>query len=387
IGTMVYDRRTGFYTALICATMFSFFSYARYALLDMMLVFFETAMVFFFIRGMTYPERKKSSYCALYLCAAGALYVKGPVGLFVPFMGIVVYLWKSRRLSEVRALNPLLGISCALMCVLPWVLYVYKTVPDIWGVISHETVNRFFNPYDHIRSFLHFIFQTPFCMMPWTVCIPLVVWDIVKHRRLKSYLFPVSFFLPAFLFFSLCPSKQSHYLLPLYPFMALAVSKALQNFAVYARARSKESLFCRLTCPTPLKAGVVAAGIFLGILGYMVLIPWLNSRISVEPFCRQLDKIIKPEDHLVAFDYAKPYFCFYLRRIIPEILTEEELEEYLIEYSAYVIMERENWEKLGHINGHVVLNYENDKDKIVVIKKGSPHARFITRTFNHNTCI
>jgi hypothetical protein len=77
---------------------------------------------------------------------------------------------------------------------------------------------------------------------PWTLLLPAVVTDCRKSLRADKTLFLVLWVVLPFLFFSLSKSKLPHYILPIFPALAILVAAALVNLFEQSQARLRFAL-------------------------------------------------------------------------------------------------------------------------------------------------
>ena len=125
----LFNENTAFTSAIMLATTYSFFWQSQQAMLDMMLVMFETAACLFFVYGLKSEiNRKKLYYIPMHLCFGLAVMTKGPVGIIIPWIGIITYLLWTSNIKELRyfswlpAFNyfPSCNSSMARCCIYPY---------------------------------------------------------------------------------------------------------------------------------------------------------------------------------------------------------------------------------------------------------------------------
>lgn len=197
-----------------------------------------TLLCFFggYAQGPASP-RRHGYYLAASVFAAGAVLAKGPVGLLLPGLIIVVFLAYVGQLWVVlreMPLLPMLGIF-VLLC-FPW--YILATQANGIEFLGHFLG---FSNFQRFTSVLYrhagpWYFYLPWCfilLLPWSVFLPLALARLrfwlpalwcSKPRSQQLGLFCVAWFFLVFLFFSAAATKLAGYILPLVPAGALILA-------------------------------------------------------------------------------------------------------------------------------------------------------------------
>jgi 4-amino-4-deoxy-L-arabinose transferase-like glycosyltransferase len=212
------------WSVLILLTSVEFFLLSRIVISDMTLTFCVTLALSSFYSAVQAEEKKaKRLHCWLMYGALGVgTLIKGLVGLVIPALIAVIYLLVTKRGAALRRLHLLPGIICFLVIVAPWYLWVDARNP---GYLSyyfwHEHLSRYLtDEFGQDWSWFYFFFVLAVGFLPWTLWLPLVAkdaWQRLDDKKLFLLLWVV---LP-FLFFSLSNSQLPHYVLPIYPPLAL----------------------------------------------------------------------------------------------------------------------------------------------------------------------
>lgn len=197
-----------------------------------------TLLCFFwgYVQGPASP-RRHGYYLAAAVFAAGAVLAKGPVGLLLPGLIILVflaYVGQWRAVLREMPLLPMLGLF-GLLC-FPW--YILATQANGVAFLSHfigfSNLERFTSVlYRHAGPWY---FYVPWCfilLLPWSVFLPLALARLrfwCRHHwceRPRSQhlgLFCVCWLFLVFLFFSAAATKLAGYILPLVPAGALIIA-------------------------------------------------------------------------------------------------------------------------------------------------------------------
>ena len=116
-GRRLYGERTGFLAALVLGSSVALWYIGHAVITDMTLVAAMSAMLIAFYIG--YTERQNRWYYAAFFCASIAVLTKGPIGLCLPGLIILLFLgWERRRTrmtssSSMTALPQKAAPSCA----------------------------------------------------------------------------------------------------------------------------------------------------------------------------------------------------------------------------------------------------------------------------------
>jgi 4-amino-4-deoxy-L-arabinose transferase-like glycosyltransferase len=233
-----FDQRAGLLSVLVFATNPHVWIMGRAAAPEMVLVFFESAALFSFFRGIE-EERKRYVYLG-YVCAALAFLAKGPVGIIIPWG--VVFLYFSYKKGILRTAGKLLtpvGIVLFLVIGLPW----YVVMAKIHG---YEYIAQFLL-FHNVYRFTGQARQHPFRFyyyMPILVG-SLYVW-LPFSREVYAYLkktfqeksdgiFLALWAAFALIFFTVSVNKLHNYILIAYPPIAILVGSALRHVEISKR--------------------------------------------------------------------------------------------------------------------------------------------------------
>jgi len=229
------DERKAFLSAIVLATSGFYAAMGKMVFTDTIFTVFILLAMTMFVFGYTYPRRQDVSFIGFYFFCALATLTKGPLGLVIPQMTVILFLLYQRQTAFLKNWYLLAGLFLYLVIALPWYVLIY----DQYGqAFIHEF---FYN--DHWRRFLtaehrsndHWFFY-PLTMVgglfPWTIFLVAACVDLFK--RLKSsvagmdYL-NLSWILSVLLVFQFAHSKLASYILPLFPAMALITGNFLGN--------------------------------------------------------------------------------------------------------------------------------------------------------------
>ncbi len=154
-----------------------------------------------------------------------------------PRAPVVTYAARGTRIMEVdveaRFLSTVcqlaLGIAIVAGIVGPWLWAINKAAPDFLPtVLGHDVVSRMKNGLEGHSAPPGYHLVTIWGMFfPWSIFLPMMLISAFKRRHLPIIRFALATMLGNFIFFELVKTKLPHYLLPIYPWMALMTADAI----------------------------------------------------------------------------------------------------------------------------------------------------------------
>lgn len=140
-GRQLYDARTGFFAASILATSVGYWIAAKSVITDTTLFVFLNASLVFFYLGYT---RDRRLYYAAWISAACAVLTKGPVGIVLPGLIILMFLLVRRDIGELRRMKPL-GLGLFVLVGGSWYAGMY-------ALHGTEFISTFFGVHNVLRA-------------------------------------------------------------------------------------------------------------------------------------------------------------------------------------------------------------------------------------------
>ncbi len=231
-----WGRRAAFLAALVLATLGEFLWRARYLQTDMLFAAATAGAVMCFLAADRHPGRRPCGRLLVggwFLLGVGVL-AKGPLGPVLAGLALASYLAVGGRARVVRALRSpahLVGLAVFAGVALPWYLAVHGRLgPEEGAAFLRENLvvqnfGRTVDSYSHAQPPWYYLGALPAGMLPWTPVLLTALVALVRRarRREPDALALAAWFLPPFLLLSVISSKQTKYLLPLYPPLALAM--------------------------------------------------------------------------------------------------------------------------------------------------------------------
>jgi 4-amino-4-deoxy-L-arabinose transferase-like glycosyltransferase len=169
---------------------------------------------------------------------AGGLLLKGPVLALVTFLTIVALIWSQRQWRWLAGLYPVVGVIALIMIVGP-VGYMLELATA--GAFTAQAVGGDMLPKllsgqeSHGAWPGYFLLLLPFTFWPASLFVLPALQLAWQVRRHPVVVFVLAWLVPSWLVFELIPTKLPHYVLPLYP--ALAILSALFVTSLASNAR------------------------------------------------------------------------------------------------------------------------------------------------------
>ncbi|NIO08914.1 MAG: hypothetical protein GTO40_13225 [Deltaproteobacteria bacterium] len=227
VGTRWYDGKTGLWAGFFLLTSSQFALQAVGFRTDMLFSFFIASGSLLYVSGLG-DSRRWWPRAAGFGLLGLAMLTKGPLGLLLP--GLVLVLWHSAR-REWRLLFGLAPLSLISLAIyLPWFVACAKEMGsdnmlyELWA----QNFDRFISgARKHERPFYYFFVVIWYDLAPWTPILPLALWWTHRNRlwQDRHTQFALWWFGAFFVFLSIAVTKRQMYLLPAYPAMALLMAR------------------------------------------------------------------------------------------------------------------------------------------------------------------
>ena len=292
LGRRLFNAEVGLWAGLILPATFIFTVSARAATVDSALTLATMLAILCFALGgigkqqtsgdtakpqpdtpRTLPDyvpRSWISWVGVYACLGIAVLAKGPIGLLLPAAGIGLFLmimnqlhrppvelrsgklgrwldglvWCGRLVSPANFLRslwqmrPLTGVVVTAAVALPWFVLVDKRTDGVW--IQQFLANFNLRPFTqvflgHRGPFWYHVPAVLIGFFPWSVFMGPTFIDWTRrirgaHPWRPGYLLLACWSAVFFVFWSICKTKLPHYLLPIYPALALTTAAFVHHW-------------------------------------------------------------------------------------------------------------------------------------------------------------
>ncbi len=329
------NEKMGFLSVFLLATMGGFFLFSREILTDTGLLFFTMGAIFFLYMG---ANRSPTFYPFSFLFALGAFFCKGFIGMAIPGITFLSWIFLTRRKKELLRTRFWVWLPLTFIPIILWMreLLNYPGEDLLRVFLIHNHLYRFFPDSPeyrggHSEPFFFYFKYLPLLSLPWIFFILFRLKELWKEKKESSVSFLLCWFLAGFIFFSLAGTKRPVYLLPLLPSLAILCAWIQRN--------NMESLF----------KGVICLSIGLIFL-LLILMPEVNRRWTTKPVLKEIAPIVKNCEKIYVFrpqEILLSSIPFYLGRYILPIKDEEELKRVhgISKDSCVIVMDEYGAEK------------------------------------------
>ena len=237
-----YGPRIALLSSVLLGTMPGLFWLSRAAMLETMLVFFFSLILFFFF---TWLSREKNRALILSGLAMGVGFLAKYQVLVAGLVMIAGILLLGRSKLKWRFSKFLLVPLIAALVVVPWLIVLYQTGGlNNFGKVLYTISGGHEERLEYSARFPLPVFYLIEMTWPFTdipvhpISLPIYVLGLLglglwAWRRKPEDKFFLAWFAVVYVFFSLLPNKQWRYITPLFP--VLAISAASFIFFVYGK--------------------------------------------------------------------------------------------------------------------------------------------------------
>lgn len=248
-GTRIFGPQVGFAAGVILALSFMMQIEARTAKTDsaLLLAGLWAQISLFFLMVRNDEARPKFwGWPAAFWAATGlAILIKGPIITMVSALTVVVYAGLQRDWRLVLRLRPLPGLALALAIFLPWVIAISIQTGGAFleESVGHALFGKVAEADDsHGGPFLFHTMLSPVTWWPGGVLLGLGGLYAWKHRQDQTVQFLLAWAIPTWIVFELVQTKLPHYILPVFPAMALLMVMGMKETAGLLKSWKSKSL-------------------------------------------------------------------------------------------------------------------------------------------------
>ena len=231
------------WSALVLLSSVEFIVISRVVILDMVFTFFLTCALCCFAIAARESERDKRKllFLLMYAASGAATLVKGPIGFLLPGAIVFFYLLLSRRWHLMREMQLVPGVAIFLAVAAPWYVAAEIRNPGyIRYFLLYENVARFATPkLDRSEPWYFFLIVLCGGFFPWTLLLPNAVVRLCRRPVQHEHLCLLLWAAVPLIVFSLSSSKLPHYILPIFPALAVVVGSAVDALLQESDGRSR----------------------------------------------------------------------------------------------------------------------------------------------------
>ncbi len=393
LGRDLFGRRTGALAAVVLATTYGYFMEARWAHPDMLWTFWLLLACVAFHRG--YRAGGEPRWMSVFYVSIGlANLTKGPHGLLIPLLAVLVFLASTRDLAFIGRMGLPWGLPLALLPVGFWIA-AYRSTGTSFPLeaLVSRLAHRFTRGEHHAHPFYHVLISLPIEFFPWVLLLPQALWQTfpragARPDRDNAYVY--SWVLVIFAVFAASAEKRGVYLLPMLPILALLVARTWDlallgwdpspvgrpiawalGIALLLTGGGAAVVLPRLAraapdlvSPAAVLASVAAIGVIAALAVHrrfgggpalgafsatlaaaylliaVLVLPALDHYKSARLFSQRVATAVG-EAPLAMYPDYHPTYVYYTRRFIPVLRDRDELRRFFAAGPAYCLIEED----------------------------------------------
>ncbi len=177
---------------------------------------------------------------AFWLAQGVGILIKGPVTPLISLLTVAALCVADRRWRWLAALRPLWGLPLALAVAAPWFVAIQLTTGGEFAneAIRHDLLGKLVGAQEsHGAPPGTYLLLAPATLWPFSALLGIAGIAGWRGRGDAATRFLVAWIVPSWLLFELVPTKLPHYLLPVYPALALLAGAALAHGGEIARRK------------------------------------------------------------------------------------------------------------------------------------------------------
>jgi 4-amino-4-deoxy-L-arabinose transferase-like glycosyltransferase len=250
LGQRLFDRATGLLAACFLAVSVSLVVEGHIAKTDAMLlatiVAAQWALAHIYLgrrmltkalspemeRGLLATPAPWALIAVFWLAIGASILVKGPVGPFVIFATLITLAISDRDWRLLVSVRPLVGIMVAALVVLPWGIAIWIETDGQFfrDALVGDFGDKLVEGQERHGGWPGYYLLVSWVMFwPATLMLAPAVVDAWRNRNVPQIRFLIAWIVPAWVIFEIIPTKLPHYVLPLYPALALLCAATLMK--------------------------------------------------------------------------------------------------------------------------------------------------------------
>ena len=229
------SRRAALLAGLMMATCVLLNVEARLAKTDAMLLLACVAAMGVMARAYLQDDDDAVPWrqAALLWTAVGVgVLLKGPLILLVAGLAAVALGIADRSARWLLRLRPLVGVLWVLVLTLPWFLAILGKAGDAFLAesVKQDMLSKIFQGQEtHGAPPGYYLLLFWLCFWPAAPLAAVAAPSVWRQRRERSVRFLLAWIVPCWIVFELVMTKLPHYVLPLYPAIAILIARAIER--------------------------------------------------------------------------------------------------------------------------------------------------------------
>ncbi len=230
-GDKLFCRRTGFLAAFLLASSILLVIEAHLAKTDAALflctIITQGSLAVIYLQ----KEEKYSRYSLMFwLGLAAGILIKGPLLPVVNGLTILALLITDSNRTWLKQLHFKRGIPLVCLIVLPWLIAIYFISDGAFFTksIGHDLLAKVAGGRESHGAWPgYYLLLATVTLFPASLFLLPSLYAILKRKKNAAVRFCLAWLVPNWLLMELVPTKLMHYVLPLYPALALLIADRL----------------------------------------------------------------------------------------------------------------------------------------------------------------
>jgi 4-amino-4-deoxy-L-arabinose transferase-like glycosyltransferase len=291
------SRRGALLAALMMVSCAMLGAEARLAKTDAVLLFTivaamsALARVYLASRATGEAQPSLSLLAIFWTALAGGILIKGPLILMVVGLAAATLVILDRSARWLSALRPIPGLMWLFLLVLPWFIAIYARVGGQFLVASvgEDMLAKIASPQESHGAppgFYVLLFFVTF--FPASILAGLAAPAVWAVRRQAAARFLLAWLVPSWIVFEAVITKLPHYVLPLYPAIAILTAGAIESRVLSQRPWLVRGVMWWFLAPVIVSIIAIVAAIIISRDLVLMAWPLLASAIVCGLFAWQL---------------------------------------------------------------------------------------------------
>jgi 4-amino-4-deoxy-L-arabinose transferase-like glycosyltransferase len=223
------EDKKAFICALVAMTSGLYIGLARTVFTDLIFSVFILLALLFFYWGYVFAQRKGRGILLFFIFAALAVLTKGPLGLIIPALIVILFLLINKQLKFLLHRSFVWGLLVFSLIALPWYILMFKLYGGVfWSEFFYNDHYRRLIEAEHRSNdtWYFYPFSAISCIFPWSLFLIAALFSLPKYLKQKNnlfYLFLICIIVSVLAVFQPAHSKLISYIFPLFPVLALLV--------------------------------------------------------------------------------------------------------------------------------------------------------------------
>src|SRR3984957_3286879 len=269
-GLAFVSRRGAMLAALMMAASTLLGGEARLAKTDAVLLFTIIAAMGVLARAYLSPREAGNTRLGwtlpgiFWTALAAGILLKGPLNVMIVGLAAVTLSICERSGRWLLALRPLAGLAWLVLLVLPWFVAIYMRVGSAFLVnsVGHDMLGKLASAQEAHGAppgtYVVLFFAT---FYPGSILAGLAVRAVWAVRREPAARFLLAWLVPSWIIFELVVTKLPHYVLPLYPAIAILIAGAVESKVLSQRPWLVRGAVWWFIAPILISAAIVTLAI------------------------------------------------------------------------------------------------------------------------------